>query len=166
MADQKLRVSMICTGNICRSPMAEVVLRQLVDQDDTIFSRVDVTSAGTARWHVGQPMDPRARAALDRAGFRGPGTPGAFADTKYLDRQDVIVVMTREHASEVRARLTTTPEIILLRSLIEPGSPLDVPDPYYGTDADFDECVELFIRAGQRLTTEFRQRLDGDSRAV
>jgi protein-tyrosine phosphatase len=162
--DQSLRVAMICTGNICRSPMAEVVLRQIVAEDPSLYGRVDVTSAGVANWHVGSPMDTRARNSLDRAGFHMEGTPGAYADRDYLDRQDVVVVMTREHFHEVRRRLTNrSAEVVMLRNLLEPGLDRDVADPYYGGDDDFDECLELLSRGVRRLTSGFRQRLDADS---
>ncbi|MGH9088858.1 MAG: low molecular weight phosphotyrosine protein phosphatase, partial [Acidimicrobiales bacterium] len=63
---------LVCTGNICRSPMAEVVLRELAARRaldaGTLADRVHITSAGTGHWHVGEPMDPRARAALEARG--------------------------------------------------------------------------------------------------
>jgi protein-tyrosine phosphatase len=155
---------MICTGNICRSPMAEVVLAHMVDADPSLRGRVDVTSAGTANWHVGATMDPRARDALDRAGFSNEGSLAAFADGAYLDRHDIVVVMTREHANDVRRRLSNeSTEVVLLRNLLEPGRNLDVADPYYGDDAEFDQCLDVIRRGGQRLTSEFRSRLDADS---
>lgn len=164
MAQRPLRVAMICTGNICRSPMAEVVLRQFVDADATLRGGVVVTSAGTANWHVGSPMDLRARGALDRAGFVGAGSLAIYADRIFLDRHDVVVGMTREHVHEVRKRLTNpATEVILMRNLIEPGRDLDLFDPYYGDDSDFDECLESVRAGGRRLTVEFRQRLDADS---
>jgi protein-tyrosine phosphatase len=164
MASTPLRVAMICTGNICRSPMGEVVLAAMVDADPSLRGRVDVTSAGTANWHVGAEMDPRARGALDRAGFANAGTPAAFADRAYLDSHDIIVTMTREHANDVRHRLSNkSTEVVLLRNLLDPGKNLDVADPYYGDDAEFDQCLEMIRRGGQRLTLEFRSRLDADS---
>jgi protein-tyrosine-phosphatase len=75
-----LHVATICTGNICRSPMAEVVLKHLIAEDSLLKDHVVVTSAGTARWHVGSPMGPRARAALDRAGYPLPGSVAVYAD--------------------------------------------------------------------------------------
>jgi protein-tyrosine phosphatase len=154
---------MICTGNICRSPMAEVVLQHFVDADSSLRGFVDVTSAGTANWHVGSAMDQRARGALDRAGFSGAGSLAAYADRAYLDRQDVVIGMTREHVHEVKKRLSNTAtEVLLLRNLIEPGQDLDLFDPYYGGDVDFDECLEAVRAGGQRLTWEFRSRLDED----
>ena len=162
--DRPVRVAMICTGNICRSPMAEVVFRLLVASDPFLVGRVEVTSAGTANWHVGSPMDERARRSLDRAGFPVEGSLGAFADREYLDGHDLVVVMTREHFHEVRQRLSNhSTEILLIRNLLEPGLDLDVADPYYGGDADFDDCLEVLTRALQRLTSEFHQRLGADS---
>src|SRR5580698_1732799 len=126
VVEPSLREAMICTGNICRSPMAEVVLQHFVDADSSLRGCVDVTSAGTANWHVGSPMDLRARGALDRAGFHGAGSLAAYADRTYLDRQDVVIGMTREHVHEVKSRLTNRyTDVILLRNLIEPGRELD-----------------------------------------
>jgi protein-tyrosine phosphatase len=150
---------MVCTGNICRSPMAEVVLQHFVAADSFLRDRVEVTSAGTANWHVGSPMDERARRALDRAGFGGGGSLATFADRTFLDGHDLVIGMTREHVHEVRKRLTNrSTEVILLRNVIEPGRDLDLFDPYYGGDDEFDECLEVLTRGGQRLTSEFRSR--------
>ncbi|HEY5438895.1 MAG TPA: hypothetical protein VIJ99_08330 [Acidimicrobiales bacterium] len=164
MADQPVRVAVICTGNICRSPMAEVVLADLVAQDPVLRGRVEVTSAGTARWHVGSEMDQRARDALDRAGFVKPGTPAAFADRNYLDAHHIVVAMTREHVHDVNQRLTNVDtEVILLRNLMQPGENLDVADPYYGDADEFDDCLELLRRGGLCLTSALRSRLGADS---
>jgi protein-tyrosine phosphatase len=155
------RVAAVCTGNICRSPMTEVALADLVERDDLLRGRVAVSSAGTARWHIGEPMDGRARRALDRVGLVRPGSPAAYADAAYLDAQDVVLVMTREHREDVlRRRSRTGGQVILLRDLIdEPG--LDLADPYYGGDADFDECLGVIQRAGQRWIEEFRRPRGG-----
>ncbi len=144
--------------------MAEVVLAHMVDADPSLRGRVHVTSAGTANWHVGAAMDPRARGALDRAGFTGEGSPAAFADRAYLDAHDIVVAMTREHASDVRRRLSNQrTEVVLLRNLIEPGANRDLADPYYGDDAEFDGCLEVIRAGGQRLTSALRSRLDARS---
>jgi protein-tyrosine phosphatase len=145
--------------------MAEVLLAHLIAEDESLSDRVLVTSAGTARWHVGSPMDPRARNALDRAGLHRPGSLGAYADSTYLNAQDLVVVMTREHLDDVNARLRNEEtEVILWRNLSEPGLNLDVADPYYGDDREFDECLASLRPGGQRLTSVFRQRLDGRCR--
>jgi len=167
VAQQTLNVATVCTGNICRSPMAEVLLRHLVLEDATLQGRVVVTSAGTARWHVGAPMDPRARGALDRAGFQSPGSLALYADSAYLNAQDLVVVMTREHLHDVKARLRNdATDVLLWRNLSEPGLNLDVSDPYYGDDREFDECLAALRPGGQQLTSVFRQRLGERSHEV
>lgn len=161
-----LRVATICTGNICRSPMAEVWLRHLVDTDPSLRGRVEVTSAGTARWHVGASMDPRARDALDRAALPGAGSPAAYAGPEFLARQALVLVMTREHREDVLARAPDRAgDVVLWRNLIAPACELDVPDPYYGTDQAFDDCLSLISSAGPVVTWELRRRLDARSPA-
>ncbi len=138
--------------------MAEVVLSHLVSQHSALADQVIVSSAGTAAWHVGSAMDPRARRALDRAGFNGSGTPAAFASPDYLNEQDLIIAMTREHRDDVRRRTSGDPRrVVLLRSL--DGSPhaLDLADPYYGTDHDFDRCLEIIAHSLTSLVTSWVQ---------
>jgi protein-tyrosine phosphatase len=140
--------------------MAEVVLRQRAEDDPRLAGRLTVSSAGTANWHVGSSMDERARAALDRAGFSGAGTRGLFADTAYLHQQDVVVVMGVEHRRDVIQRLaSTTTEVVTLRSLLGHGDDLDVADPYYGTDSDFDECLDVIRRGVEALAERLARRL-------
>lgn len=140
--------------------MAEVAFRNQIATDDLLANRVEVTSAGTANWHVGSPMDPRARAALDHAGLTQAGTPARYADREYLNRHDLVIVMTREHVHDVTSRLTNPrTQVVMLRNLLQPGLDLDVGDPYYGNLEDFVECLNVIREAGQRLTLELRQRL-------
>ncbi len=139
--------------------MAEVLLRHLVAADPLLVGAVEVSSAGTARWHEGAAMDPRARRALDRAGLTGPGSPAAYASPEYLSAQDLVVVMTREHVHEVRARLDGgATDVALWRELDAPGSGLEVPDPYYGDDEDFTACLALLRSTGPAVTAELRRR--------
>lgn len=164
MSEPPIQIAMICTGNICRSPMAEVIFKQMIAEDSFLNDRILVSSAGTANWHVGRSMDPRARKALDEAGFIGEGTAGRFADASYLDQMDYVVAMTKEQVLDIRSRLTNPlTHVILLRNLVDPGSDLDLPDPYYGTENDFRKCLTMITAAGQRLTLEFRRRLGADS---
>ena len=139
--------------------MAEVLLRHLVGADPLLVGKVEVSSAGTARWHVGAAMDPRARRALNRVGLTDPGSPARYASAEYLRGQDLVVVMTREHVHEVRARLEGAPtDVALWRELGAPGSGLEVPDPYYGDDGDFDACLALLSSSGPGVTAALRRR--------
>ncbi len=140
--------------------MAEVILKHLIADDPVLDGHVHVTSAGIARWHVGSAMDPRARGALDRAGYRIAGSPGTYASSDFLDAQDVLAVMTREHLNEVRKRLTSPQtEVLLWRNLTDPAKDLDVADPYYGDQREFDECLAVIRSGGERLTQMLRSRL-------
>ena len=158
----ELHVAVVCTGNICRSPMGEVALIHLLAATPTLTSLISVSSAGTARWHVGSPMDPRARRSLDRAGFLEPGSRATFADTAYLDRQDLVLVMTREHRADVLGRLSNPrTEVTMIRNLLSPGLDLDVADPYYGTDDDFTECLTTLTEASERLIARWLVQFGG-----
>jgi protein-tyrosine phosphatase len=140
--------------------MAEVVLAQLAATDPDLTGHVTVTSAGTANWHVGDEMDPRARRALDRAGYSQAGSTALFATEEFLNDQDVVVVMTHEHLDSVRERLTNPgTEVLLWRQLIDPTKQLDVSDPYYGDDREFDDCLGVIVRGAEILIEQLRARI-------
>lgn len=151
MGQSTLHVALICTGNICRSPIAEVVLRRMVSDDQSLTRRVVVSNAGTTRGHRGNPMEERARRALDRAGFTEPGSVATYADRRYLDEQDIVIVTTRAELHEVRHRRTNAAtDGVMLRNLIEPGLALDVADPFCG-----DERVGPGPRPAQSRSSAF-----------
>lgn len=147
----------VCTGNICRSPMAEVVVRRLAADrarsGGVLADRLAVTSAGTGPWHVGEPMDPRARAALEQRGYRDHGHVAHELDRRRLGDLDLLVALDRTH-------LFPGPPGVLLRTFepIEPGT-LDVPDPYYGDEQDFAACLEIIERSCAGLVDWLAARL-------
>jgi protein-tyrosine phosphatase len=156
------RVVFVCTGNICRSPMADVVLRYLAADvalgDGTRLGDVlEVSSAGTGGWHAGEPMDPRARGALERRGYRDHGHRARAFETSWLDDDGLVVCLDRGHrqtlAGLARARAGDyrhDDRLVLLRSFDRrAGGDVDVPDPYYGDDDDFERCLDM-IEAGCR----------------
>jgi protein-tyrosine phosphatase len=152
MADVPVyRVCFVCSGNICRSPTAEVVLRRLVEEAG-LAGVVQVDSAGTGSWHVGADADDRAVAALRRRGYPVRRHGARQVGAGDLARCDLLVALDTEHAEELR-RLATTQEqaakVRLLRSFdpaADPGD-LDVPDPYYAGRRTFDHVLDL-IEAG------------------
>ncbi|MGB3772838.1 MAG: low molecular weight protein-tyrosine-phosphatase [Rhodococcus sp. (in: high G+C Gram-positive bacteria)] len=129
-----LHVTFVCTGNICRSPMAEkIVAEALVNagMDD----RVRTTSAGTGDWHVGDAADPRAVAELEAHGY--PSAHRArTVDREILDA-DLVVALDRGHERELRRLGVTSDRLFLLRSFDPDADSDSVDDPYYGSDADF-----------------------------
>lgn len=172
--DGPLGVVFVCTGNICRSPMGDVVLRHLaadrVLTDGTVLGeRLVVSSAGTGGWHEGEPMDPRARAALERRGYADHGHRARPFDTAWLPGTDLVVCMDRGHrqtlASLARAKAGDSrydERLVLLRGFMtRSGGDPDVPDPFYGDDADFESCLDL-VEAGCRgLVDHLVDRMDG-----
>jgi protein-tyrosine phosphatase len=145
------RVVFVCTGNICRSPMAEVVARSmagtttLVD-GSTLADHLIVTSAGTGGWHEGEPMDPRTAAALQRAGYPDHPPVAHQVSRSALAQADLVVALDRQHHKTLRSRVGDPARLVLLRSFdrsigATAGAAADVADPYYGDDDGFDDCL-------------------------
>ena len=104
-------------------------------------------------------MDSRARSALDRAGYTTPGSTAAFANRAYLDKQDIVVVMTKEHRHDVLKRLTNpSTSVQLLRNLTGEERELDVPAPYYGDDREFAHCLAQIKEGCLHLIQDLHER--------
>lgn len=138
--------------------MAEVVLRQLATERTAaggpLVERLDVSSAGTGPWHVGEPMDPRARTALERRGYRDHGHVARQLEQRQLEHIDLLVALDRTH-------LVPGPPGVLLRRF-DPDAPavLDVPDPYYGDERGFAACLEIIERACKGLAGWLATRVE------
>jgi protein-tyrosine phosphatase len=158
----RLRVLVVCTGNICRSPMAEVVLRDACERLELGRARrvgdlVGIESAGTSNWHAGSPMDPRARLALDAAGFTGAATVATQVTAEQLAGHVVVVALDRGHRAELR-RMAPETDVSLLRWWSD-GIDLDVPDPYFGDAEDFASCLDLIVPGCRALALALADRL-------
>ena len=132
----KLHIDFVCTGNICRSPMAEVIVREKLAQEG-LADAVTVTSSGIGGWHVGQKADERARAELAAHGYDGESHRAqqfGFAQ----EQADLIVALDTNHVSELVARGVNEDKVRLIRSF-DPASPdgAGVADPYYGGPEGF-----------------------------
>jgi protein-tyrosine phosphatase len=151
-----LTVSFICTGNICRSPVAAIIFREHLRRAG-LGDLVEVTSAGTGGWHVGDPADPRAAKSLADNGYPTEHS-AAQVDDNHLDA-DLLVALDTGHARALR-RLVGDPERVrLLRSFDPDADGVDVPDPYYGDKAGFDRVVEMVEAAVPGLLAWVRERL-------
>jgi protein-tyrosine phosphatase len=157
------RVCFVCTGNICRSPMAESVFRARVAEDG-LDGRVEVDSAGTGGWHEGDGADPRTVSVLEEHGYDGAHTARQFQPS-WFSRLDLVIALDHGHLRDLR-RLAPTPEdaakVRLLRSY-DPsaGDDLDVPDPYYGGMHGFEECLEMVEAASEGLLAAVREDVEG-----
>lgn len=154
MGPMTYRICFVCTGNICRSPMAEVVMRGLV-LDAGLAGVVEVDSAGTGGWHVGDGADRRAVTTLADAGYDGSGHRARVFDRRWFAERDLVVALDRGHLRELHALAADDDErgkVVLLRSFADgtggsdlgagPGADLDVADPYYGGRDDFLAVLE------------------------
>jgi protein-tyrosine phosphatase len=137
-----LHVTFVCTGNICRSPMAEKMFAHQI-RTRGLDSHVRVTSAGTGDWHVGCEVDERAGRVLRAHGYP-TAHHAAQLDEDHLSA-DLVVALGRNHARMLGHLGVPSERIKLLRSF-DPrcgAHALDVEDPYYGAHADFEETYEV-----------------------
>ena len=164
-----ISVLMVCTGNICRSPMAEIVLReQLQREHHNLAEQVVVHSAGVSSEEYGNPIDPRARRVLQAAGYGDGALLRHRAQPLQVDRlnHDLILAMTARHARAIR-RFAERADLIEVSSRVkmfrsfDPQAPqaidfndeslLDVADPWYGDMTDFELCLEQVEAAMPQL---------------
>jgi protein-tyrosine phosphatase len=133
------RVEVVCTGNICRSPIGEVVLRAKLAEAG--LTDVVVTSSGTSGWHIGDPMDSRAAAALARRGYDGSAHRAQEFRSCWFAERDLVLAMDSGHLSALNRRLGTEAVPVAL------FADVDVPDPYYGEDEGFDDVLDQIEKA-------------------
>jgi protein-tyrosine phosphatase len=147
----------VCTGNICRSPMAEAILRSSVEDSD-LAGRVLVDSAGTHRYHVGEDADRRARSVLAESGYPLAHRARQFQPDWFAARH-VILAMDSGHLRDLRdlaARDGVPADHVRMIREFDPQGPGDVPDPYYDTIAEFREVREILERCMPRLIDHLR----------
>lgn len=161
----KIRVCFVCLGNICRSPTAEGIMRDLVMKAG-LEHAIEVSSAGTGAYHVGEGPDSRSRQTARERGITLRGRARQFVP-KDFDRFDYVVAMDRENHTNLldlakgrESRAATS----LLRSF-EPGRArrTDVPDPYYGGEHGFDRVFDICESACRGLLQQIRKEHDLDS---
>ncbi len=156
-----MHVCFVCSGNICRSPIAALVLEEHLRREG-LSDRVRVTSAGIGPWHVGEPADRRARTVLAEHGYP-TGHVAAQVGEDHLSA-DLLVAMDAGHEAALRDLLEHQGDgderLRMLRSF-DPaaGADLDVPDPYYGDYAGFGEVLGMVEAAMPELLRWLRAHL-------
>jgi protein-tyrosine phosphatase len=131
----ELHVSFVCTGNICRSPMAEKMFAGHLYRAG-LSDQVRVSSAGTGAWHVGDDADPHTTATLRRHGYPTGHVAAVFGD-EHRDA-DLVIALDTGHERELARLGVPADRRRLLRSFDPDADGPDVPDPYYGDAADFE----------------------------
>lgn len=159
MPDRKARVLFVCLGNICRSPSAEGVFRQLAEREG-LLEAVQIDSCGTGDWHVGKQPDTRAIEAASRRGIDISNLRARRIDVADLDRFDYVLTMDRSNLADVRDMWRqnggTEPRLFL-----EFGNSgvTEVPDPYYGGEDGFEQVLDMIQNASEGLLQDIRERL-------
>ena len=161
------QVTIVCLGNICRSPIGEVVLRSRV-HDAGLGHRIRVDSAGTGDWHVGQGANTRSIDVMDANGYRHDHRARQINET-WFTAIDLVIAMDTSNYADLEHMIPTSArhvELRMLRSfdpslndIAEPDPRLDVPDPYHGTDEDFLTVLRMIERASDGLIDRLASRL-------
>lgn len=143
-----MRVLFVCLGNICRSPLAEGILRRQAEEANV---RVYVDSAGTGNWHVGLPADPRSIQVGTDRGCRMDMRARQVRSTDFIE-YDLLLAMDESNLQDLQAWKGSQPhKVKLLRSFDPSAKSLEVPDPYYGQLDDFEEVADMLEKACQGL---------------
>ncbi|MET0840475.1 MAG: low molecular weight protein-tyrosine-phosphatase [Marmoricola sp.] len=152
------RIGIVCLGNICRSPMADVILTRLVD-DAGLSSKVEVVSSGTGTWHLGEPMDPRAARRLEAEGYDASAHRAQKFDATWHSK-DLVLAMDANNLADITDGRGASERVRMFRSfdpLVEGSTDpadLDVPDPFYGGDEGFVEVIAMVERTCRRILVE------------
>ena len=175
-SDRPYRVMTVCTGNICRSPMAEVVLRRRLDEAGLGPDEVVVESTGTTSEEEGNPVDRRARRVLEAAGYdvepaaSPEGHRARQVSSGDVDRSDLVLAMTTAHQRALLRLAPRAAEKVLMYRSFDPaaagqeGRALDVADPWYGDLRDFEECLDQVEAAAGAVVDHVRRALQHPER--
>lgn len=143
------RILMVCLGNICRSPLAEGILKSKINRE-TVF----VDSAGTGAWHSGSLPDQRSIAIAKKYGIDLTDQCARVFLPEDFDRFDHIYVMDQSNYKNV-CRLAPDEKAIekvqLILNEIHPDKNLEVPDPYYGGDQGFENVYQMLDEACEKI---------------
>jgi protein-tyrosine phosphatase len=152
------RVLFVCLGNICRSPAAEAAFEHAAAEAGLAGDFV-IDSAGTGAWHVGEPADQRMQEAGRRRGIKVTSLARQVSDEDFRTFDHILAMdMTNLRALRRQAPAEHRGKIRLFRDLDPHGPGEDVPDPYYGGAAGFDEVLDIVTRTARALLEELRPR--------
>ena len=147
-----VRVLMVCLGNICRSPLAEGILKAKVDHQ-----KILVDSAGTANYHVGDLPDKRSIAIAQKYYIDITDQRGRQFSVADFDRFDYIYVMDNSNRRDVISLARNENDIAKVKMILNevfPNENVDVPDPYYGGEFGFENVYKLLDKACNRIASK------------
>ena len=155
------RLLVVCLGNICRSPLAEGALRARIEASP-LAGRVEVDSAGTGDWHVGEPPDHRAIATAARHGVDISVLRGRQLQLADFEGFDWLLCADRSNLRDVRARAPAgaAERAALLRAWAGAGEGAEIADPYTGGQSHFDTVWAQVDAAAQAIVARFGRHVD------
>jgi protein-tyrosine phosphatase len=156
-----MRILFVCMGNICRSPSAEGVFRHLVASRAPALA-IEIDSAGTHDYHVGEPPDRRSIAAAARRGIDLSALRARTVDAGDFERFDLILAMDEQNLEELRRRAPEryVERIELMMEYARTPLGSAVPDPYYGGPSGFEQVLDLLEEAAEGLLAHVLERSD------
>ena len=153
-----MRILFVCMGNICRSPSAEGVFRRLLAERKLALD-IEIDSAGTHDYHLDQPPDRRTIEAARRRGIDLSGLRARQVRTEDFERFDLILAMDMQNYEALRAQAPAAyrPRIKLFMEFARDVERREVPDPYYGAAAGFEEVLDLLEAAAEGLLQQLER---------
>lgn len=149
-----MKILMVCLGNICRSPMAEGVLRQ---KAITAGKNWEIDSAGTSNFHVGDPPDERSILKMEQYNIDIRSLRARQFSEKDFDKFDLILAMDESNVANI-LKLARKEEhrskVKLIMNYAFPGKDMSVPDPYYGGESGFEQVYRLLDEACDKFLSE------------
>lgn len=146
-----MRILMVCLGNICRSPLAEGIMRAKVQERGLEWT---IDSAGTGDWHEGNAPDNRAVAVAAKNGIDITQQKARKFDKEDFDNYDLILPMdtvNRDDLYELSSTMDKRDKIRLIMDVVYPNKNISVPDPYYGGDSGFDKVFDMLNEACEKV---------------
>jgi protein-tyrosine phosphatase len=158
---EQISVLVVCTGNICRSPTGEGVLREMAKKRG-LADRVRIASAGTHDYHVGDPPDPRSMKHASKRGYDLSRQRAAQVSREDFENYDYILAMDRTHLRILRNMAPKDAKARLGMFLEASGrwQGEDVPDPYYGGVDGFEQVLDMVEEAAERWLDRIEAELD------
>jgi protein-tyrosine phosphatase len=154
-----VKILFVCLGNICRSPTAEAVFRTVAAREAPELM-IEVDSAGTARYHVGEPPDLRTRQAASRRGYDMSSLKARIVEPRDFEDFDFILAMDRENLKVLnhRAPVQARARVRLFLEFVPDAATTEVPDPYYGGSSGFEDVLDLIEAAARGLLRRLREQ--------
>lgn len=159
-----IRILFVCMGNICRSPAAEVIFKNIVNKED-LGQQIQTDSAGTIGYHQGSPPDSRMLKTLAKRGYQDPHLKARQIKEDDLAEFDLILTMDHDNYHEVKMldKLKKFQQkIVPMCNFVKKFRETDVPDPYYGGQSGFEHVIDLLEDGCQNLLEYIKQNKPGN----